>query len=138
MSESDANSFFGSESGFQPGGSAEPTGELSMTGSSDRDDSRAGSLSPASAARLEELAREMNAIRKSKRKRQPKPPGLHLSSLLYFPSLIPDTLTEHPHLSAPPTPPASGAPLPRPTAPPPPAADEGLTMAQRARTRRVR
>ena len=42
----------------------------------------------ASVARVEELAREINALRKGKAKRPSKPAGLHLTSLQCFHSLI--------------------------------------------------
>ena len=58
---------------------------VSRNGNSDN----GGSLSPASTARVEELVREINAIRKGKAKRQSslRSPRIHPSSLQYFLSL---------------------------------------------------
>ena len=115
-----------------------------LDGGSDSDGS--GSLSPASAARVEELAPEINTIGKGKARRRSRPPCLHLSSLQYFYSLTSigpsDRTSPFPHPSCHPSPsgPAATPPgraAPRPTPPPGVGRLEGSTIAQRARTKRV-
>ena len=69
--------FSGSESEFEPEGSAESTNNDSDT-DNNSNDSESGALSPASAARVEELTRELYAIRKGNGKERARPSGLHL------------------------------------------------------------
>ena len=80
--------YSGSESEYKDTSSA---GKYSSDDNSDsndnNDDNNDGSLSPASAARIQESTRELDAIKKGKAKRRPRPSGLHLFSLKYFRSL---------------------------------------------------
>ena len=71
----DFDEYSGSESEFGPEGNAEPTSD---TDNLNPDDPESGSLSPASAARVEEISRELKAIRKSKGKGWARPLGQHL------------------------------------------------------------
>ena len=71
------------------GSESESTNNNSDTDNNSKD-SESGALSPASAARVEELTRELNAIRMGNGKERARPSGLHLftgSGLHYFHSL---------------------------------------------------
>lgn len=69
----DPDDYSGSEFEFEPEDSAGQSTNNDSDG--DNNDSKSGPLSLASAARTEELARELNAVRKGKAKKRSSPSG---------------------------------------------------------------